>query len=59
MNGNTESGFARQESIARDHHVTAAVRRTERGELFTEYEVGDRTFQGVDELEAALRGEQL
>lgn len=57
MNGNRKSRSGEVRSIAERPRVTAAMRRTERGDVLTEYEVGWRVYTDVENLEAALRGE--
>lgn len=57
MNGNTRSEPDEVRSIVDGPRVTAAVRRTERGDVLTEYRAAGNVYRDVDALEAALRGE--
>jgi hypothetical protein len=58
MNGNTQTGPGRQESIAQTPRVTAAIRRSANGEIVTEYEHNGRVYHDLEQLESDLGGIQ-
>lgn len=57
MNGKNLSALRGQEG--NDPRITARAKKTESGDVITEYDVDGRTYHDVDDLEAALRGEHL